>query len=178
MEGTRAAVLHLTSDHAAMLFDHAQQTYPDECCGLLIGITTPDGQRSLLEVIPTRNAWDMDAAEQMANAQPSLVVDRQQDKRSRRYWIDPHDLLQAQRYARTLTHRDGTPNLIGIYHSHPDHPARPSECDRLCAWPDYSYIIVSVHHGVPQDLLCWKLDPHHQFQAEPIVIQPKGGDRS
>jgi proteasome lid subunit RPN8/RPN11 len=48
--------------------------------------------------------------------------------------------------------------VLGFYHSHPDHPARPSETDRQAAWPFYSYIIVSIGRGEPLDTTCWVLD--------------------
>ena len=48
--------------------------------------------------------------------------------------------------------------VLGFYHSHPDHPARPSETDRQAAWPFYSYVIVSIGKGEPLDMTCWVLD--------------------
>jgi proteasome lid subunit RPN8/RPN11 len=86
--------------------------------------------------------------------------------KSDRYWIDPQDLLVAQRYA-----RDRQINILGIYHSHPDHPAVPSESDRLLAWSDYSYLILSVQSGIVSDYRCWTLDQHHQFQLEEVRAQ-------
>ena len=60
--------------------------------------------------------------------------------------------------------------VIGWYHSHPDHPARPSDYDRDHAWPWYSYIIVSVHTGVPQDMTSWRLrDDRSEFLEEKIA---------
>jgi proteasome lid subunit RPN8/RPN11 len=163
-------VLHLTHPHAAAIADHAQQTYPEECCGLLLGVVLGGNQRYVLAVRPVRNAWDDEIAAQLA----TVMGDGAGAGRSRRdrFWIDPQDLFQAQREARTLSHPQGCPELIGVYHSHPDHDARPSERDRRCAWFTYSYIIVAVHHGVPQDLLCWTLDSQHQFQPEPLILQP------
>jgi proteasome lid subunit RPN8/RPN11 len=60
-------------------------------------------------------------------------------------------------------------DIIGIFHSHPDNPARPSEFDRAIAWQSYSYIIVSVQQGKACDLKSWILDDDHQFQPEEIV---------
>ena len=64
--------------------------------------------------------------------------------------------------------------LIGWYHSHPDHPARPSEFDREHAWPWYSYVIVSVAAGQPQDMTSWRLaDDRSHFLPEEVT--PRAG---
>jgi proteasome lid subunit RPN8/RPN11 len=68
--------------------------------------------------------------------------------------------------------RERNLDIIGIYHSHIDHPAVPSECDRRLAWSSYSYVIVSVVHGKASDLKSWCLDDQHQFQPEPIQPEP------
>jgi proteasome lid subunit RPN8/RPN11 len=60
-------------------------------------------------------------------------------------------------------------NIIGIYHSHPDHPAVPSESDRLLAWSAYSYIILSVQSNGVADYRSWTLDEEQQFQEEEIT---------
>lgn len=75
-------------------------------------------------------------------------------------------MLKVQKEA-----RDRQLDIIGIYHSHPDHPAIPSEFDRLCGWQAYSYIIVSVLQGKARDVLSWSLDDNHQFQPEEIVVE-------
>lgn len=87
--------------------------------------------------------------------------------KARRYWIDPKDMLQVQKQA-----REQGLSILGIYHSHPDHVAEPSECDRALAWPEYAYTIVSVCKGKAVDMQNWALDSAHQFQAEKIQISP------
>ena len=164
-------MLRMTAQHQQTLYHHAQQVYPEECCGILIGCVTAAGDpRLLVEVIPTRNAWDAIAATEMAERTQSPTNAGAEFERSRRYWIDPKDLFDAQRYARTLTHPDGPPDIIGFYHSHPDHPAVPSECDRACAWSTYSYVILSIQQGNPADLQSWRLNDQRQFQPEPILV--------
>ncbi|TAG02897.1 MAG: M67 family peptidase [Oscillatoriales cyanobacterium] len=80
----------------------------------------------------------------------------------------PEDMLRAMKHG-----RDRTLDIIGIYHSHPDCPAVPSECDRKMAWAKYSYIIVSVRQGSSEDLRSWSLDAEGNFQAEEIIaIEP------
>lgn len=88
----------------------------------------------------------------------------------RRYAIDPQDLLAALKDGRT---RDLA--IIGIYHSHPNAPAVPSGFDRNFAWPDYSYVILSVHSpqaNDPIDLQAWQLDAQGKFQPDPIQPDP------
>jgi proteasome lid subunit RPN8/RPN11 len=74
-------------------------------------------------------------------------------------------MLKAQKDA-----RDRNLDIVGIFHSHPDHPAVPSEFDRAIAWQQYSYIIVSVQNGLARDLKSWSLDDDDQFQHEEILI--------
>lgn len=62
--------------------------------------------------------------------------------------------------------------MIGFYHSHPEHPAIPSECDRELAWPEYIYPIVSVPQGCAGDISGWSLDPSDRFQSEALRISP------
>ncbi|MBD2462431.1 M67 family metallopeptidase [Oscillatoria sp. FACHB-1407] len=154
--------LRLTPDHLQQIQAHAEGTYPDECCGLLLGRGVPDepDMRAIVEVWQTQNAWSDEVARELSGS----VHDDLPLSKSRRYWIDPKEMLVGQRYA-----RDRHLTIIGIYHSHIDHPAVPSECDRVLAWSDYSYLIVSVRQGCAQNLLSWRLDPSHQFQPETIL---------
>jgi proteasome lid subunit RPN8/RPN11 len=77
---------------------------------------------------------------------------REETARRNRFLIAPEEFLRGEKYARG-TRRD----VIGIYHSHPDHPAHPSQFDLDHAWPIYSYVIVSVHKGQAAELLSWEL---------------------
>ncbi|BAY08106.1 Mov34/MPN/PAD-1 family protein [Calothrix sp. NIES-2098] len=147
-------ILQVLREHLQNIRTHAQSTYPDECCGIIFGHTTSEG-KTVVEVMPTENAWNTESA--------NFPDDRTDETQRRRYAIAPQVMLQAQREA-----RDRALNIIGIYHSHPDAPAIPSECDRLYAWPEYSYIIVSVQKGKAETLQSWSLDDTHQFQPEVI----------
>lgn len=101
---------------------HAEQSYPYECCGLLLG-RFQDGRRQVA------------AAERMRNVNTASPRTR--------YDLDPREHLAAQRSARARGLE-----IIGFYHSHPDHPAQPSQYDlEHAAWPGYSYLIVSIEHG-------------------------------
>jgi proteasome lid subunit RPN8/RPN11 len=134
---------------------HAESTYPEECCGLLLGRVT-GGVKTLVEVWPTQNAWTAEAEENWPEQKE--LTER------RRYAISPEDMLWAMKYG-----RDRNLDIIGIYHSHTDCPAVPSECDRKLAWAQYSYIIVSVRQGRWEDLRSWSLDGEGNFQAEEIL---------
>lgn len=157
-------VLFLSAPQIQQIRQHAEASYPDECCGLLLGTSHahPDGVR-VSEVWSVCNAWDEDSVKDYGLA-PRDTSDAH--SRSDRYWIDPKDLLLAQRYA-----RDHQVNVVGIYHSHPDHPARPSECDRQLAWAGYIYLILSVQQGQVCDVLSWTLTDQHQFESDPLIIQ-------
>ncbi len=140
---------------------HAERVYPEECCGLLLGAidsTQKTPLKSVVEIVALENKWTPDIIE----AERPEHVSKQ-----RRYWIDPVDMLQVQKQA-----RDQKLNIIGIYHSHPDKEAVPSECDRAQAWPDYAYTIVSVHSGKAVDIKNWALDSNHQFQPESMQVAP------
>lgn len=154
--------LKLYADHLKLIQAHAESTYPNECCGLLLGTIKPSCgllDKTLADVRSTDNAW---------GSKPNDLVSFDSDltkTRRERYWIAPEDLLANQRSA-----RDRGLEIIGVYHSHPDHPAIPSKLDRDLAWPQYSYLIVSVQNGTSQDLTNWVLDDNHKFQPEEILV--------
>ncbi len=122
---------------------HAAETSPEECCGLLIG-RLEDGT-SVLEAVPMANVFS--------------------ENRNRRYRISPDALFRATRDAerREL-------DVVGFYHSHPDHPALPSETDLAEAtFPNYVYLIQSVRSGEPTEITAWRLsDDRSRFVGEII----------
>ena len=80
----------------------------------------------------------------------------------RRFLVSPEDYRQSEAYAR----RTGA-DLVGFYHSHPDHPAEPSQYDLDHAWPNLSYVIVSVRAGTPGDVRSWRLrEDRSAFEEE------------
>jgi proteasome lid subunit RPN8/RPN11 len=148
-------ILKLQPEHLQTIRTQAEKTYPEECCGIIFGyLSTTD--KTVVEIMPTDNAWSAEAADILNN-------DTEQSKK-RRYAIAPQVMLQAQKQA-----RDRHCNIIGIYHSHPDNPAIPSEFDRQCAWQEYSYIIVSVRNGKAAEIKSWCLDDDHLFHEETIL---------
>lgn len=123
---------------------HMEEAYPYECCGLIIG-TTGETKRA-------------EASRRCGN----LITERAAD----RYELDPKDMLKVQREL------DGGPwDIIGAYHSHPDHPSRPSGFDTDHAWKGYSYIIGSVEEGKIGNLQSWELDETGEaFDEEEIEV--------
>jgi proteasome lid subunit RPN8/RPN11 len=123
------------------------ETYPHECCGALLGRDSLNAPREILGLFP--------------------LVNRRDDSPRNRFSVTPADVMAAERAASA----QGL-EVVGWYHSHPDHPARPSEYDRNHAWPWYSYIIVSVQNGAPQDMTSWRLnDDRAEFSPEGIEIR-------
>jgi proteasome lid subunit RPN8/RPN11 len=145
----------LSNSHILSIRTHGESTYPNECCGLLLGRVT-GGVKTLVEVLPVQNAW-------VSEAEDCWPEQKQLTER-RRYAIAPADMLKAMKQG-----RDRALEIIGIYHSHNDCSAIPSEFDRAGAWPQYSYIIVSVMQGTPTDLYSWILDGEGNFQSEEIL---------
>jgi len=154
------AILKLHSHHLQAMQTHAESTYPEECCGLLLGQLSDD-EKILIEVLLTENSWDAEAVEAFQAVEGSAQLDT--TKRTR-YSIAPEAMLKAQKDA-----RDRNLNIIGIYHSHTDHPAIPSEFDRAIAWQQYSYVIISVQQGKACDFKSWSLGDEHQFQPEELL---------
>ena len=124
--------------------NHARSTYPEECCGFLMGF---DGDvRRIERVASARNV--------------------NQDSRRNRYNIDPKELMHADEEARR-----SDLHLIGIYHSHPDAPAQPSKFDLEHAWPWYSYLLLSVQKGEPEDASVWLLsEDRSKFHLDDLRI--------
>lgn len=113
---------------------HGEQTYPFECGGMLIGRFAADGTKSVVELLPMENA--MNEAE-----------------RHNRVLITPKDVMRAERCA-----REKKLDVVGYYHSHPDHPARPSQFDLDHALPVWIYIIVSILQGKADDIRAWEME--------------------
>jgi len=119
--------LRLDAQVDAAIRAHGSETYPNECCGALIG---RDG--TVLETLALPNMTD--------------------EGPRTRFRVTPNDYREAERRADELG-----AELLGFYHSHPDHPARPSQYDLDHAWPFFSYVIVSVRDGVSGDMTAWRL---------------------
>jgi proteasome lid subunit RPN8/RPN11 len=153
-------IILLSSDHVKSILLHAEEIYPQECCGLLLGIhQSVDGAETnvIQDVYPTPNVWE-DSLSTTKKSDGSVATAH------RRYRIEPTAMLQAQQQARARAL-----DVVGIYHSHPNAPAIPSEWDRVWAWPQYSYVIVSLIDGVAKDLKSWCLNSNQEFLAEKVI---------
>lgn len=151
-------MLQLSSQQIEAIRKHGESMYPHECCGLLLGKASRD-RKIVLEVRATKNVWNAQAAQLFVVEGESSASNQLSN-----YAISPQTMLEVQKET-----RDRALEIVGIYHSHPNHPAIASECDRLYAWEQYSYIIVSVVEGKAQELRCWELDSDRNFQAEEII---------
>ena len=137
--------LVISPRHLQTIGRHAAASYPDECCGVLIGRALEAG--TVVERVLS-------------------VGNERQDSRHNRYLISPETVLAAQKEARAL----GL-DVVGYYHSHPDHPARPSDFDREHAWPWVSYLIVSVQKGKVADTRSWRLQEDRESFDEEVIDQ-------
>jgi proteasome lid subunit RPN8/RPN11 len=135
--------LQINEQALTHIHDHALADYPNECCGFLYGENMPARQISLIRKV--KNV-------------------KQGDQR-RRFEISPLDYLAAENYA-----LENNLELLGIYHSHPNHPARPSEHDRVQAVEVFSYIITSVTEDKINDTTSWRLTGDKQFKEEQLNI--------
>jgi len=126
---------------------HGADAYPEEGCGFLLGTVTDDGTNRVTALHRATN--------------------RRTENRERRYELTADDYRAAD----VAAQRQGL-DVVGTYHSHPDHPARPSETDlEEATFPGYTYVIVSVHDGTPEALTAWTLAPDRsEFQQEAIVV--------
>jgi proteasome lid subunit RPN8/RPN11 len=141
--------LVLTADQISQIQQEGCQAYPNECCGAMLGKDVVEGEetrRTVQRLEPLRNAF----------------VDSEQ---FHRFSLDARDLMRLEKMA-----GEAGLYVLGFYHSHPDHPARPSEYDRQHAWPFYSYVIVAIEKRKPVDLTSWQLDEAtEQFRKEEIA---------
>ena len=172
-------VLVLSNQQLSAMHSHAERVYPEECCGLIVGTLDASQERPVKRVVELAaldNRWTPDVAELAASELADLNRGGNPKQlehssghinKQRRYWIDPADMLRVQKQA-----RNKGLSIIGVYHSHPDQAAVPSECDRVQAWPDYAYTIVSVQSGKAVDAQNWALDSAHQFQPEAMQMAP------
>ncbi|HEY1306683.1 MAG TPA: M67 family metallopeptidase [Vicinamibacterales bacterium] len=119
---------------------HGVETYPNECCGALYG-----REGVVTDTFALPNTTD--------------------EGPRRRFLVRPQDYRDAERRAREIG-----AELLGFYHSHPDHPARPSQYDLDHAWPFFSYIIVAVRAGTPEDMTSWQLrEDRSAFDQEQLT---------
>jgi len=142
--------LRLTAQVRDAIREHGARGYPDEVCGALLGRELGvEGDGAVREVTTVL-----------------ALENRREDSARNRFSLTPQDVLRAERAA-----REQKLELLGWYHTHPDHPARPSEFDREHAWPWYSYIILAVAAREPVEMTSWRLaDDRSGYAAESIEV--------
>lgn len=133
--------LEISNEAFQKMKSHAEADYPNECCGFFFGL---EGDVRQVRI-----------ARKVENAKEGDQSDR--------FQIDPKDYQEAEKYA--IKH---DLDLLGVYHSHPDHPAEPSEHDRKVAMPWFSYIIISVRDGKAAGTRSWRLNEGRQFEEEAV----------
>jgi proteasome lid subunit RPN8/RPN11 len=140
--------LVLDPRHVAAIRRHGEADYPAEACGLIGGALESD-RKIALQLVPLTN--------------------QRTDAARNRYLIDPVSFRRAQE----RLDRDGL-EVIGVYHSHPDHAPAPSAFDREHAWPWLSYVIVGVGQGRAEELKSWVLaEDRGAFAEESITIEER-----
>lgn len=138
-------MIHLKREHIDQINKHAEEDYPHECCGIVFGKLGEDQTKVVSELLPISNS-------------------REEQARHNRFLITSEDIMRSELYARK--HKL---DVLGFYHSHPDHPARPSAFDLEHAWPTYSYLIVAVAQGRAGELTSWELNSDRSaFHSETI----------
>lgn len=140
--------LVLDPRHLSAIGRHGEADYPAEACGLIGG--SVEGHRKIaVQLVP--------------------LVNRRTDSARNRYLIDPESFRRGEE----RLERDGL-DVIGVYHSHPDHPPVPSAFDREHAWPRLSYVIVGVERGRAGDTKSWVLpDDRGTFEEEEITNEER-----
>ncbi len=138
-------MLQLSSELDNNIRSAGEATYPNECCGILLGEIKNDGTKNAMRTVNIDNSSE-------------------NNEQYHRFLITPEDMFKAEKIARAEKLE-----IIGFYHSHPDHPSKPSGYDKDHALPFYSYIIVSVDKGKAQILTSWELtDDRSDFVEEKI----------
>jgi proteasome lid subunit RPN8/RPN11 len=134
-------LISISPEDLSAIREHGERDYPYECCGLLIGRFDADGVKVAIETYPISNA-------------------REESAKRNRFLIEPEELMRGERHAASKKL-----DVVGFYHSHPDHPARPSQYDLDHAWPTFAYVIVAVAAGKASDMTVWWLkDDRTQFE--------------
>ncbi len=135
--------LRLSEEVFRRMIFYSEKGYPYEICGALLG-KEEESIRSIQEIIPLTNS--------------------REEQKETRYLISPDSVFLAEKQA-----EEKGIELLGFYHSHPDHPAEPSTYDKEHAFPWYSYLILSVYQGKFQDITAWRLkDDRSEFLQIPL----------
>ena len=146
----KALRIRMSGKLAAAIRQHGAETYPHECCGALLGRDASGNGTEDREIVAVL-----------------ALTNQREDSPQNRFSVAPRDVIDADKAAQA----NGL-ELVGWYHSHPDHPARPSEFDREHAWPWYSYVILKVEQGQAREMTSWRLkEDRQEYDEEKIEVQ-------
>ena len=139
------SIINIDPAPEAVMYAHAKAAFPNECCGFLYGHEKEGRQITLAKE----------------------VINSKDGDQRRRFEVSPFDYMKAEQFA-----LENDLQLLGVYHSHPNHPAIASEHDLAVAMPYFSYVIVSVMEGEIADIKSWKLkDDQRVFAEEGVKIR-------
>jgi len=145
--------IHIPSYLLDQIQSHGEKAYPYEGAGLMLG-KEENGKRTVKSLLFLENA-------------------REEENQHNRYLITAEDMLQGEKEAARQNS-----SILGIFHSHPDHPNLPSEYDREYAIPWYSYLITSVNNAKAAGSRCWRLEDNREsFIEELIQVIPDKQER-
>ena len=136
-------MITISKENLNVIKVHVKKAYPHECCGLLIG-KDKGGNKEVVETC--------------------LLTNLNKERANDRYEVDPKEYMKYDQDAgkKKLS-------IIGIYHSHPDHPSRPSEFDASRAWEWYSYMIIAIANGTEFEIKSWVFNESEKiFNEEEI----------
>ncbi len=143
-------MLRIAQADYKFIAEHGEHSFPNECCGFFFGEESANGEQRIVKLVQTT---------------PNV---KEGDQR-KRFQISPLAYMKAERYA-----LDNDLTLLGVYHTHPDHPAIPSEHDLAVALPYFSYIILSVNNAKSDTMRVWRLDENEtaekRFVEEGLTV--------
>lgn len=135
----------LTADQIRAIEAHGEETFPNECCGFMLGTANKD-DKTIVELMRAYNEFE-------------------EQEKYHRFLITPEAYMRGEKHARA----NGL-DIMGFYHSHPSAPARPSQYDLDHAWPWLSYVIVSIMDGKADAMTSWVMkEDRSAFDEETIV---------
>jgi proteasome lid subunit RPN8/RPN11 len=137
--------LTITKEAQAVIYNDSLSSYPYECCGFLFG--KEENEERIITLAKE-------------------VINSKEENKERRFEISSKDYMKAERFA-----DENNLTMLGVYHSHPDHPAVPSEHDLKQALPFFSYVIVSVRKGKLHNILSWRLNDKGMFVEETVITE-------
>ena len=152
-------MIQISQEHLLEIQSHGKEAYPEECCGAMLGDLDSKNGKFTKDILRIENHW----------------VENKGESRHRRFAVTAEDYKTLERKA-----KEAKLTLLGFYHTHPDHPAKPSKTDLSYAWPFFSYIILSVQKGEAEELYSYTLDPEknefHEEALEILGLRPRPRD--